>query len=504
MKRLSRSIWGLILTVILLLNSMGAAFASEDGNFKLTIIHTNDMHGYPEAIPYAKGLVNELKSNGEPVLLIDAGDAFASTSFSDYKDASHMVTAMNKAGYDLFTVGNHEQMMSLEAYGKAAQMSEFPHLGANTNDEFKAAGNVRDYVIKEIGGVKIAFIGLSTGNYTELNGNDAVQCAENAKAAAEAEGATVFIGVFHLGITDTDLSLRSTYIAENCGWLTAIIDAHCHTPYAQTVNGVYMVETGEYSNNIGVLELTFKDGKAVEITSDRIAVRGNEANCGITPDAEITTYIAEVEAQLAYLKAVVGTFPVALDGERTTVRAKEALLGNIATDAMREYTGADIAFIPGPFIRSSIAAGDMTMEALQGLFLHQETAVVYFELSGAEILDFIENTCLDGVPEVSSNFRQLSGLIIRYDETKPVGSRIVTITLADGTPLDPQKTYQLVGTDMDRKNIFGDDWEEKGLTFKEDDVTLNNMLMNYVNSGKVVAWETDGRISSVNDSGLSE
>lgn len=498
MKRRVTRILSLLLSILLLSQFSLAAFAAEEEEFKLTIVHTNDMHAYPAAVPYAKGLADARKANGENVLLIDAGDAFASTSFSNYADAANMVTVMNMAGYDLMTVGNHEQMMSLEAYGKAAALSAFPHLGANTNEDFKAAGNVKDYVIKEVSGVKIAFIGLSVGNSTSRNAAEAVQAAEAARAAATAEGASIFIGVFHLGITDSDVTKRSTYIAENCGWLTAIIDGHCHTPYAQKVNGVYMAETGEYGSNIGIMELSFKGGQMVNITSQGIAIKDNEQNCGIVPDAEIVSYIAEVEKKLAELAVVVGAIPVDLDGERNTVRAREAVLGDIAADAMLEYTGADIAFVPATFLRSSVKAGDITSEMLQGLFLRPATEVLYFELSGAEILQFMEK-CLDNVPEVSGNFRQLGGLRVQYDETKAVGSRVVSITMNDGTPLDTERTYCVVGTTMERNQLYGEDWEAQGLSFKQDEVSINQMFMNYINAGKVGSWEIDYRLVSVND-----
>lgn len=497
MKSRNQKVLYLFLLVLMLFHFSVAAFASEEAEFKLTIVHTNDMHGYPEAVPYAKGLVDGLKAQRENVLLIDAGDAFASTVFSNYTDAANMATIMNMAGYDLFTVGNHEQMMSLEAYGKAASLTAFPHLGANMNEAFKTAGDVKDYVVKEVSGVKIAFIGLSSGGYTDRNASEAVAAAEEARTAAAAEGATVFIGVFHLGITDSDLTKRSTYIAENCGWLTAIIDGHCHTSYAQTVNGVYMVETGGYSNNIGVMELSFKAGKVTAISPDCIVIKGNEQNCGIVPDPEIIAYIAEAEKKLAEFSETVGTVPVDLDGERTTVRAKEAVIGNIAADAMREYTGAEIAFVPGVFLRGSVRAGDMTRGTLQALFLRPETEVLYFELTGTEIMAIMEKS-LENVPEVSGEFRQISGIRVRYDETKAAGSRIVSIITDDGMPLEAERIYRVAGTTFDKNKLYGENEEAQELALKQDPVSLNQMFIDYINAGKVGSWEIDYRLVSVN------
>lgn len=496
MKRRILRILCIALVIAIVLSLAISAGAADEQSF--TILHTNDMHGYPQAVPYVKGLADELRADGKEVLIVDAGDALGSTAFSSYADATNMVTVMNMAGYNVYTIGNHEGFMtSIDVFKKAAELAEFPFIGANVDDEYREAGEMSDYVILEAAGAKIAFIGLTNGFHTTKNGDDAVACAEAAREAAEAEGATMFIGVFHLGITDTALASRSTYIAEKCDWLDIIIDAHCHTAYSDTVNGVFMVETGEYSNNIGVLNVTVKDGVMTDVSYDPIAIRGNEENCGITPDADIVAYIDEVNESLAYLQETVATFPVALDGERTTVRAVEALIGNIATDAMIHYSGADIAFVPGPFIRKSVEEGDLTREQMQAIFMSASTPAYFLDMTGEELVTFLE-LCLDGVPEVSNSFRQIGGIRITFDETKEVGSRLASITMADGSDFDLEKTYRVICTTMDLSYILGEDYAEQDIELEMFETSINQMFVDYVNDELVASWEIDGRIASVN------
>lgn len=462
----------------------------------LTIIHTNDMHGHPEAVAYAKGLADELKANGENVLLIDAGDALNSTAFSSYEDATNMVTIMNMADYDLATIGNHEGFMSVDAYRAAYDLAEYPVVAANVGDEYREAGGLKDYEIMEIAGTKIAFIGLTVGNHTSLDGDAAIACAETAKTAAEAEGATAFIGVFHLGITDPSEALRSTHIANACPWFSLIIDAHCHTPYAETVNGVYMVETGEYSNNLGVVKMNLSDGKISNITSERIAIIGNEEACGITPNAEITAYVDQKNEELAYLQEIVYNFPVELEGDRTVVRAKEAVIGNLMADALLAANEADVSMFPGVFIRANVAPGEMTRETYMGLFLKPSTEVYVVEISGATLLEQIE-IALKGLPEVSPDFKQIGGMRISYDETKPVGSRIVSVTTnRDGAAIDPNRSYKLACTDMEMTSLYGENWLEQNLTnYVAAEKSANTAFLEYLNAGKGV-WELDGRIAA--------
>jgi 5'-nucleotidase len=42
----------------------------------------------------------------------------------------------------------------------------------------------------------------------------------------------------------------------------------------------------------------------------------------------------------------------------------------------------------------------------------------------------------------------VSGLTIRYDPSRPAGSRLVAVTMADGTPLSDSRTYSVIMNDF--------------------------------------------------------
>lgn len=498
MKRKAAKILSLTLAMIIILSMVILpAGAAGEYDLKLTLVHTNDVHSNVDIEPYVKGYADQLRAQGENVLIISAGDAFAGTSFASMSAGLDVAVVMNMVGYEMMAIGNHEHMMDdITAVDVA---TDFPFLGANANDDLRQLVDVKDYVIKEVEGVKIAFIGMTVGKNALDTGDEIVAAAEAAKTAAEAEGATVFIGVTHLGVTDTDETIRSTYLAKNCQWLTAIIDAHCHT---QHDNGIYeenvlIAETGEYGNNIGVVELYFKDGAVVEKAAGLIPVKGYEDTCGITPDAEVAAFIAGVRAKNdIILKAVVANFPVDLDGERATTRKQETVLGDVLTDAMRQFNDVDVALVPASFIRASVAAGDMTRETFMSLLLFTDAPTYLFSLTGEELVTYMEES-LEGQPEISPAYKQLSGLIITFDETKEPGSRIVSITLADGSELDPEASYRLAVTDMTIDDFYGDDAVE-GEHYTLADITINQAFLDYLNGDYGIVWETDGRISSVN------
>ena len=69
-------------------------------------------------------------------------------------------------------------------------------------------------------------------------------------------------------------------------------------------------------------------------------------------------------------------------------------------------------------------------------------------MKGQTMWDVLENslaTCTDEFPD--GRFLQVSGLCYTFDSSKPAGSRLVGVTLPDGTDLDPNAGYQVAVTD---------------------------------------------------------
>ena len=88
-------------------------------------------------------------------------------------------------------------------------------------------------------------------------------------------------------------------------------------------------------------------------------------------------------------------------------------------------------------IRADIEAGEVTYGEL---FAVQpfENGLVTVELTGEQIYALLEQQFrADG----SATLLQVSGLSYTYDASNPVGSKIVSVTLPDGTALDPAATY---------------------------------------------------------------
>lgn len=450
MKKIRKVLLGLILvlsTFSIVIQSDVMNVHALDYDQKITIIHTNDVHSYVDIEPYVKGYANKLEADGEDYTIISAGDAFAGTAFASMSNGLDVARVMNAVGYEMMTLGNHEFAMSTEMLGGIVSASNFPILGANAEDSLLAEiPEIGDYVIKDYDGVKIAYLGLTTTYNSDGFATKTITAAEEMKAKASAEGATIFIAVAHLGVKDSNYELTSYYLAEQCPWLTAIIDAHCHTAHENGLwhNGVLIAETGEYGNNIGSMEIYLKDGVVVDVTSSIIPV-SEAADYGITPDAEVQAIIDEVNAKNnAILNEVMFTTPVDLTGARAVIRKQETNLGNIVSDAYLSASQgtAVIGFAPGPTIRQTLPAGDVTYGDLLNT-LGSEQRLVAFDMSGEEILKTME-TSLSTYPEENNSFQHIAGMKVQFDPTKDAGDRVYKIILDDGRVLNASETYRVI------------------------------------------------------------
>jgi 5'-nucleotidase len=162
-------------------------------------------------------------------------------------------------------------------------------------------------------------------------------------------------------------------------------------------------------------------------------------------DPDAAAVIAQYETKLsAELDKPLGRTTVELDSLNIHVRTQETNLGNLIADACRQWAKADVALFNGGSIRANttFAAGPLTKRDVISMLPFQNP-VVKIETTGAQIKAALENGVSQVVEESESGrFPQVSGLQFEYDGRKPVGSRVVKITI-NGQPIDEKKTYTL-------------------------------------------------------------
>ncbi|WP_034913761.1 5'-nucleotidase C-terminal domain-containing protein [Erwinia sp. 9145] len=481
----------LLLTLSIIIATPAAAEA------EIYLVHTNDVHGHVDIEPFVKGYVDKLKSEGKQVVTLSAGDAFAGVPFASLSKGLDVARVMNAAGYEMMVLGNHEYAMEADWLSGIFDAVNFPILGANAPDTLRAAlPTPGDYLIKNINGVKIAFLGLTTSPVAAGFPEKTLRVAERLHQEARRQGATVFVAVAHLGVTDADPTMRSTWLAEKAPWLTAIIDGHCHTLHKNGLmhNGVLIAEAGEYGQYLGVVKLTLRDDVVVEKTASTLSLAELRQSKTVLPDSTVRAIIDEVNARnQQQLAEVVFTTPVKLVGERHRVRSQETNLGDLVADAYRAATAADVAFAAGVTIRRDIAPGPVTRATLLST-LGSEQPLCKFTYTGAQLKEMIEYT-LAAWPAVSIHFQQVSGVNVKFDPSRKSGDRIVQLTLEKGEKVRPDAVYQ-VATRKDMLMIQRFIAADAPLRCEAHD-SVYPAFIRYVNSGITIRDGSASRLQPV-------
>ncbi|MFS1514150.1 5'-nucleotidase C-terminal domain-containing protein [Chengkuizengella sp. SCS-71B] len=512
------------LSCFLVFTSFGSVFAEGDNSTdtgveenqggdeqavkKITILHTNDTHarineGKYDGMGLAKlsTLVKQQEADNANVLLLDAGDTFHGTTFATLEQGKSIAEVFNAVGYDGMAAGNHDFNYGYERLLELKEMVTFPVLSANVIVEETGELLLPPYMIQEVDGVKLGIFGLSTPethykthpkNVEGLKFTDPVVAAQTMVAELSQE-VDVIIALTHLG-TDASSTDTSIKVAEGAPGIDLIVDGHSHTEDNIGESGTLIVSSGEYTKNLGVVELTFDEND--ELVSKEGSLITKEDAAEVEPDAEVQAVIdAITTSQETILAEVVGSTSVVLDGEREQVRAGETNLGNLITDAMLNETGADVALTNGGGIRASIDVGEITKGEVITV-LPFGNYIVTKEVSGAVIKAALENG-IDSYPDAKGAFPHVAGIEYKIDASKPAGERAVSIQI-NGEPLDLEKTYVLATNDFlaaggDEYTMFAD------ITIKNEYPALDEVLIQYIQEKGTVSPVVEGRVTVINE-----
>jgi 2',3'-cyclic-nucleotide 2'-phosphodiesterase (5'-nucleotidase family) len=380
--------------------------------------------------------------------------------------------------------------------------SPFPWVSANVVDAKTKKPILPPYVIKEINGVKVAFIGADTKdlkNVTVAKGIPNIESLDPADAVnryipeIKAKGVHAIVVVVHEGgeADKTDKSKVTGPIVDLATRLDpevdAVISGHSHKEYTTTIAGKQVIQAGNYAKALGVVELAVDRKTDQVVSSSSRLVRNDEA--GIQPDAKVAGMVAKFHAAVApRTDKVVTTLKAPLT--RTPSPAGETNLGATIADAQRAMAKADVALMNPGGIRQDIATpGPLKWGTVFGVQPFANI-VTKLQLTGADLLATLEQQFpATGEPKIL----QISGMTVHMDLTKPIGHRIVKVTMEDGSALDPAKTYSVAANSFLADGGDGFVALKKGTKRTPVGVDLD-ALVNFLASGKPIPETAPGRI----------
>ena len=554
----------LILTVCLLASlfvgfggTASAETAPEERD--LIILFTSDVHcGIDQGWGYA-GLyaVKENLSKNYNVLLVDDGDSIQGEPIGTMTQGDAIIDIMNVMGYDVAIPGNHEFDYGVDRFLELERKANFPYISCNFNKEGELI--FEPWLMKEIGGMKIAFVGVTTpdtlrsstpkyfmdenGNFIygfmqDADGTAIYNAVQQSVDAARAEGADYVIVMGHMGNETECAPWMYSDVISHCSGIDAFLDGHSHDTDKVVMKDkdgkdVLRAACGTKLAEIGVLHIT-RDG---EIDSELYTWDSSASLptlLGIENLASEAVYegAAELNKKLAEVVAASTVELITHDPEITSddgkpvrvIRRAETNLGDLCADAYLDQSGADIAFVNGGGIRTSINKGDITLNDILKVHPFGNNLTV-IEVTGQQVLDSLEWS-VHALPGEFGGFNQVAGLTFEYDSSIPspcvsdetnvmfdhideTMERRVRNVKVGGEDLDSAKTYTLASVDYQLLNNGDGYTMYDGAKVVQNAVKLDNqVLIDYITGtlgGSVGAGYENpygqGRIVSVNPEG---
>ncbi len=290
-----------------------------------------------------------------------------------------------------------------------------------------------------------------------------------------------------------EITGEAAELAKAVTGVDAVVSGHTHQTVYGTVNNIPIVQAYYNGRSVANLEMYYdiKDKKTVEVVP---SVDGNVVKA--TADAKTVAWFSYIQSIIGPIKnEVIGKatadFPHSPKDTQTT------LLGNWASDVMRKVVKADVALQNGGGLRRDLPAGDITMGVLYEIMPFDNTLYT-MDLTGKQVRAAIEH----GIMSADFNPGQFSGVMVKYDSTKPAGERIVEIKMADGSKLDDNKLYKVVTNDFQADG--GDKYVmlKEGVNRVDTAIPVRDALVNEIKAKGTISPVDDGRLIDVNKSSM--
>jgi 5'-nucleotidase len=479
-----------------------ATVASASNIKSVQVLQLSDLHGAIEASSsnigaavLATAFANDRKNAAATVTLSSGDNIGAAPPISTEFEEMPTIESMNLMKFDASTFGNHEHDRNLAHVQKVIGASDFQWVASNYGNSSLAvlkSGTkaAKNYTIINRGGVKIGIVGSNTdttieqvfpGNldYTDESGvkrtiqiQAGVTGINAAIVEAKNAGADIVIAVIHQGWSENVGGVASGVLNDMAAQIkgaAAIYGGHSHQSFSTLIPGsqkVYGTLVGEVLN-AGV-EYT-RSQICLNVDTDKVIGSSIEtikkaAVATVAADTDTAALVKKYKDQLTgrldvKIGSVSGTFP--RGGTPAVERSGENPMGNYIADLLRAKYKTDFAlsngggirdtfpaktYVPADpkLVRTGTGALDVTLgDALTVYPFGNQVATTI--VTGENLWKALENGVGGNYPS-DGRFPQVSGLKFSFDSTKPINSRIVSVTKLDGTPIAKDQTVYTLTT----------------------------------------------------------
>ena len=463
----------------------------------IVILVTSDTHCSPQKNFGYAGLYRireKFQKEGCEVLLVDDGDQIEGHGelFGTATQGEQVIDLMNKMGYDCAIPGNHEFVYGADYYVQLTKKANFPILSCNIFRKGKLV--FKPYIIKEVRGKKIAFVGATVprtlGYYTSVSmfmdanakviyefmdggyGKTLNNVIQKNVDKARAAGADYVFLISHIGQAKKYKDYENiTYVIQNTRGIDAVLDGHSHDVRRFEVDNadgrpVPRIGIGSKFSRIGYVRISAETGGIdvglyswTSTSTNATELFGIKNEMSEEVDKALKKYDKTFNGKRGTITApLLITDPVKTDAEGNPVKIvnkSETNMGDFVADAFRFTTGADVALVASDKISGSLEAGKVSMHDMYSVTPSAKKIMVV-EATGQQILDALE-WAYRRYPKGNAGFLQVSGISLKIDtheknHCKSKNGKFVKVegkkrrvknVKIGGLPVDPKKKYKV-------------------------------------------------------------
>lgn len=487
----------------------------------ITILQTADMHG--QLLPHQEMFIEHGKfvfkqrgglanvqtifkrakaENPGGTVIVDGGDLIQGSAVAALSEGKAIGPVINAMDYDLLVPGNWEVIYGGLNMRSVLSSYHKPLICANMYDEATAKSLYPPYLVKEMKGVKLGFIGYNDPdvptrqNSAFSKGMVFKQVEENlaalVKELKEKQKVDVLFLITHLGIS------KQVYLADQpeLKGVDFVLGNDTHERIRQPLRRKYaqVVEPGAFASFVGRLDLDVQDGKIVAQRYELIDVDSKKypADPAVlrVVQAQMAPYRPQMERVLGHTSVPLYRYLVV-----------ENPMDNLITDAVRWKTGADIAISNGfrfspPIVPDASGKAPITSSDLWNMLPVNEN-VKTARATGQQLRDWMEKElhnvfAAQPLERFGGWLIRFSGMTMTFNANAPKGQRVQAITVG-GQPLDLAKEYTLAAC---RRSGEPDHVLCRMPNSKDPkvlDYTVHNVLEEYLKANGTVAPKVDGR-----------
>lgn len=445
---------------------------------RLSIFHTTDLHGHVlpttdySGRPDLGGLarcaaqIALWRKQNPNSLLLDIGDVYQGTQFALSDEGRMMIDLFNLLRYDAWIVGNHEFDWGIEPFLQVVARSEMPVLAANTALAGKAAGefderghpftHIQPFLLKEIAGIKLAVIGLTTPGmpfwflprFTEgIEFQDPIEPARRAIRKAKSLGADAIVLAGHMGLKERtggdDFANRAMSLTAEFPEAAVFIAGHTHQAIqSRLTNGMILTQADHFGIHVGRVDLLFdRNSKRLLHKEARTELLDNRVS--LDP-----VVLSRAQPQLTQADGVLAT-PIGELADTLSAKARPgepSPLVSLIAAAIREALSERGVTIDGVFHglfdeRHAFKKGTKMVGDIWTI-LPYENFLVTAELSPLELRVMMEEVFQ------TRETRSLTGFGFNV-AGEGRQRRLTNLRRADGHSLDPTQRYRIAMNTFD-------------------------------------------------------